>query len=107
MNIKFDITENPYFQTYTISYDDPDTWLVDETFTGTGLFSIDYVMKALPAGLGYSVPIYVLCACTRYENPPGEVALELTCGKITLASSGAEPVLMMMQMSAEENACVS
>lgn len=102
MNIKFEV-QNPGFQTYTISYSEPDTWLVDETFTGTSVSGVDYVMEALPAGLAYSVPIYVLCACTRYENPPGEVALELTCGKITLNSSGAEPMLMMMQMSVEES----
>jgi len=105
MNIKFDV-QSPGFNTYTINFNNPETWLVAETFTGTGLVGMDYVMKALPAGLGYSIPVYVLCFCTRYENPPGEAALELTCGKIMLNSSGAEPQLMMAPMSVEENAGV-
>jgi hypothetical protein len=105
MNIKFEV-QNPGLNTYTINFNQPETWSVVETFTGISVSGVDYIMQALPAGLGYSVPIYVLCACTRYENPPSEDALELTCGKIMLNSSGAEPQLMMMQMSAEENAGV-
>lgn len=105
LNVKFNIP-NPGFQTYTISYNEPDTWLIDETFIGTPVSGVDYVMKALPAGLAMPTSIYVLCFCTRYENPPGEQALELTCGKITLYSSGAEPMLMMTQMSSEESTSV-
>ena len=50
MNIKFDV-QSPGFNTYTINFNNPETWLVAETFTGTGLVGMDYVMKALPAGV--------------------------------------------------------
>ncbi len=106
LSVRFEV-QNPGFQEYNISFSGPDTWLVDETFSGISVSGVDCILKALPAELGYSIPVYVLCFCSSKAVPSGESDLELSCGRVTLYSTGAGPMMMAMsQMSVEEASSV-
>ena len=106
LNVRFEV-QNPGFQEYNISFSGPDTWVVYETFSGISVSGVDCILKALPAGLGYSIPVYVLCFCSSKAVPSGESDLELSCGRVTLYSTGAGPMMMAMsQMSVEEASSV-
>jgi len=87
----------------TVEYVTDDTWIVSGSYSGVGVSSVDYVLTAMPAGLGYSIPVYVLCFCSSKPVPEGEADLELSCGSITLYSTGAGPMMAMSQMSVEES----
>jgi hypothetical protein len=90
-----------------VSYEGPDTWIVDESFSGVSVSSVEYVLTGMPAGLGYPIPVYVLCFCSSKPVPEGEEDLEISCGCVTLYSTGAEPMMMVMsQMSVVEQRSV-